>query len=389
VPMSRNKMLMIPGPSEVDPRVLATLSQPILPHYGAGWGEKYATVLEDLKRIFKTKEPVIIFPGPGNGAVELVATNIIEPGDKIANVVNGWFGEILSEVIRTYGGEPVEIKTEYGRAISPADVEIALDQEKDIKALFVVHNETSSGVENPIQDIGKVAKKHGVIYFVDAISSFGGVDIDLDNWNIDVCVGYPSKCLGGIHGAVPIAIGKRVWDEVESRQSRIPSRFMNLKVWKKFIQEWSPIGHPFPTSMPTTVILALHEAVRLALEEGLENRYRRHFVASAALRAGCKKIGFEPLVSEDARSKTVTLLGVSDGESKLRAILEDKFNIMIAGGVSKLKGKAVRIGTMGVTASPSYVLPTLSALEVGARELGLHVPAGSAVAEGSKIFQSG
>jgi len=382
-------MLMIPGPSEVDPRVLATLSQPILPHYGAGWGEKYATVLEDLKRIFKTKEPVIIFPGPGNGAVELVATNIIEPGDKIANVVNGWFGEILSEVIRTYGGEPVEIKTEYGRAISPADVEIALDQEKDIKALFVVHNETSSGVENPIQDIGKVAKKHGVIYFVDAISSFGGVDIDLDNWNIDVCVGYPSKCLGGIHGAVPIAIGKRVWDEVESRQSRIPSRFMNLKVWKKFIQEWSPIGHPFPTSMPTTVILALHEAVRLALEEGLENRYRRHFVASAALRAGCKKIGFEPLVSEDARSKTVTLLGVSDGESKLRAILEDKFNIMIAGGVSKLKGKAVRIGTMGVTASPSYVLPTLSALEVGARELGLHVPAGSAVAEGSKIFQSG
>jgi len=382
-------MLMIPGPSEVDPRVLATLSQPILPHYGAGWGEKYATVLEDLKRIFKTKEPVIIFPGPGNGAVELVATNIIEPGDKIANVVNGWFGEILSEVIRTYGGEPVEIKTEYGRAISPADVEITLDQEKDIKALFVVHNETSSGVENPIQDIGKVAKKHGVIYFVDAISSFGGVDIDLDNWNIDVCVGYPSKCLGGIHGAVPIAIGKRVWDEVESRQSRIPSRFMNLKVWKKFIQEWSPIGHPFPTSMPTTVILALHEAVRLALEEGLENRYRRHFVASAALRAGCKKIGFEPLVSEDARSKTVTLLGVSDGESKLRAILEDKFNIMIAGGVSKLKGKAVRIGTMGVTASPSYVLPTLSALEVGARELGLHVLAGSAVAEGSKIFQSG
>jgi aspartate aminotransferase-like enzyme len=386
--MSRKRILMIPGPSEVDPRVLATLSQPILPHYGIDWGAEYATSLEDLKKIFKTEEQVIIFPGPGNGAVELVGMNIIEPGDKIANVVNGWFGEILSEVIRTYGGEPVEIKTEYGRAISPADVEVVLDQEKDIKALFVVHNETSSGVENPIQEIGKVAKKHGVIYFVDAISSFGGVDIDLDSWNIDVCVGYPSKCLGGIHGAVPIAVGKRVWDEVETRRSRIPSRFMSLKVWKKFVQEWGPIGHPFPTSMPTTVILALHEAVKLALEEGLENRYRRHFVASAALRAGCKKIGFEPLVSEEARSKTVTILGVND-ESKLRAILENKFNIMIAGGVSKLKGKAVRIGTMGVTASPSYVLPTLLALEVGARELGLPVTAGTAVAAGSKIFQSG
>jgi len=389
--MNRKRVLMIPGPSEVDPRVLATLSQTILPHYGTNWGEEYAKVLEDLKKIFKTKEQVIIFPGPGNGAVELVALNIIEPGDKIANVVNGWFGEIISDVIRTYGGEPVEIKAEYGRAISPADVEKVLDQEKDIKALFVVHNETSSGVENPIQEIGKVAKKHGVIYFVDAISSFGGVDIDLDSWNIDVCVGYPSKCLGGIHGAVPIAIGKRVWDEVESRQSSIPSRFMSLRVWKKFIQEWGPIGHPFPTSMPTTVILALHEAVKLALEEGLENRYRRHFVASAALRAGCRKIGFEPLVSEEARSKTVTLLGVNgvNGESKLRDILENKFNIMIAGGVSKLKGKAVRIGTMGVTASPAYVLPTLLALEVGARELSLPVTPGAAVAEGSKIFQSG
>jgi aspartate aminotransferase-like enzyme len=143
--------------------------------------------------------------------------------------------------------------------------------------------------------------------------------------------------------------------------------------------------------MPTTVILALHEAVKLALEEGLENRYRRHVVASAALRAGCRIIGFEPLVSEEARSKTVTLLGVNgaNGESKLRAILENKFNIMIAGGVSKLKGKAVRIGTMGVTASPAYVLPTLLALEAGGRELGLPVTPGAAVAEGSKIFQSG
>ena len=378
---------MIPGPSEVDPRVLAMLSQPILPHYGSVWGEAYATVLEDLKKIFKTNEQVIIFPGPGNGAVELVAMNIIEPGDKIANVVNGWFGEILSEVIRTYGGEPIEINADYGRAVTTADVETVLDREKDIKALFVVHNETSSGVENPIQEIGKVTKKRDIIYFVDAISSFGGVDINLDDWNIDVCVGYPSKCLGGIHGATPIAVGKRIWDEVESRQSNIPSRFMNLKIWKKFLQEWGPIGHPFPTSMPTTVILALHEAVKLALEEGLENRYRRHFIASAALVAGCKKIGFEPLVSEKERSKTVTLLGVNE-ETKLRAILENEFNIMIAGGVSKLKGKAVRIGTMGVTASPSYVLSTLLALEAGARELGLPIIPGTAVAEGSKTFQS-
>jgi len=121
---------MIPGPSEPDPQVLASLSAPILPHYGAGWGEVYQSTLEELKKIFKTKEQVIIFPGPGNGAVELVAANVIEPGDRVLNLVNGWFGEILGDVIRTYGGEPVNIKVEYGQVVTADDVESRLDRER-------------------------------------------------------------------------------------------------------------------------------------------------------------------------------------------------------------------------------------------------------------------
>ena len=331
--MASRKILMIPGPSEADPRVLATLAAPVMAHYGTDWGIEYGTALDDLRRIFKTEEQVIIFPGPGNGGVELVAANVIEPGDKILTIVNGWFGEILSDIVKTYGGQPIEIRAEYGDMISAADVETQLEKEKDIKAIFVVQNETSSGVENPVRDIGRVARKHGTIYFVDAISSFGGVNIEVDNWGIDACVGYGSKCLGGIHGAVPIAIGKRIWEEVESRKSRIPSRFMNLMIWKHFIQDWSAMGHPFPTAMPTTVIIAMHKAVKLALEEGLDKRYQRHFVASKAMREGCRKIGFEPVAAEDARSKTVTLVRVQEGTaSRIIENMDKKFNIMNHGG---------------------------------------------------------
>lgn len=386
--MSR-KILMIPGPSEADPRVLATLASPVMPHYGKEWSAEYESTLEDLKKVFKTTEKPVVFPGPGNGGVEFVAGNLVEPGDKVLIVVNGWFGETLSEIVVGYGGKPIEVKAKYGRAVNAADVENRLDQEKDIKAIFVVHNETSGGVENPIREIGKVARKHGVIYFVDAISSFGGVDIDVDGWNIDACVGYPSKCLGGIHGAIPIALGKRIWEEVDSRKTPVASRFMSLKVWKYFIKDWAPMGHPFPTAMPTTVIIAMHAAVKLALEEGLEQRYRRHTVASMAVREGCRKIGFEPLASEESRSKTVTLVKApEDKESRIREGLENRFGIMIAGGLSELKGKAFRIGTMGVTASPFYVLPTLSALEITAADLGLPVTIGSAVAEASRVFQA-
>jgi aspartate aminotransferase-like enzyme len=387
--MVDRKILMIPGPSEADPRVLASLAAPVMAHYGPDWGMEYGQVLDDLKKIFKTREQVIIFPGPGNGGVELVAMNIIEPGDKILVVVNGWFGEILSDIVKTYGGVPIEVGASYGDVISAGDVETCLDQEKDVKAIFVVQNETSSGVENPVRDIGRVARKHGTVYFVDAISSFGGVNIEVDNWGVDACVGYGSKCLGGIHGAVPISLGKRIWEGVESRKSPIPSRFMNLNIWKHFIQDWSAMGHPFPTAMPTTVIIAMHEAVKLALEEGLDKRYLRHFVASKAVREGCQKIGFEPVAAEDARSKTVTLVRVQEGTaSRIIENMDKTFNIMIAGGLAKLKGKALRIGTMGVTASPFFVLPTLSALEVTAAELGHHFAQGSAVAEAARVFQA-
>jgi aspartate aminotransferase-like enzyme len=380
---------MIPGPSEADPRVLAILSSPILPHYGAQWAQIYEETLGLLKKIFRTNEQVIILPGSGNLALELMAANVVEPGDKIVNVKNGWFGDVTGEIIEIYGGKVIDLKAELGEIVTARQVEDALDREKDVKAVFATQNETSTGVENPVWEMGRVTRKHGALFCVDSVSAFGGVDIRMDEWQIDMCVGYPSKCLAGINGAVPIAIGKRVWEAVDSRRSPIPSRCLSLRVWKRFIKEWGPGGHPFPTSMPTTVIMGLREAAKLALEEGLERRYRRHEVASLALREGCRTLGFEPHVRKEIRSKTVTVVRVLPGsDPKIREDLEKRFNIMVAGGTGELKEKVLRIGTMGVTASTFYVLPTLSALEALARELGSIFEGGAAVAEAARIFES-
>jgi len=385
--LTTRKMLMVPGPSEVDPQVLAILAAPVLPHYGVEWGQVYQETLEQLARIFRTRQQVIILPGPGNFALELMAMNVIEPGDRVVNLLNGWFGEVIGEIIEVYGGRAINVKAKPGDIVTSEEVESVLDREKDVKVVFAVQNETSTGVENPISEMGRIVRKHGALFCVDSVSAFGGADLRVDDWEIDMCIGYPSKCLAGINGAVPITVGKRVWDVVESRRSPILSRAMSLRVWKKFIEEWGPIGHPFPTSMPTTVIIGLQKAAKLALEEGLEKRYRRHETASLAMYEGCRVLGFEPYARPEIRSKTVTVIRVRpDSVAKIKEDLENRFNIMVAGGLGELKGKVLRIATMGVTASPFYVLPTLAALEVLAHELGPRPEKGAALAQAARIL---
>jgi aspartate aminotransferase-like enzyme len=385
---NRHRTLMTPGPSELDPRLLTVLLGPVLPHFGDEWGQAYGETLDLLKKIFRTNEHTIILSGSGSLAVELMAANVVERGDRIVNIRNGWFGDVSSEIIKAYGGDVIDVKAEPGEIVTADRIKETLDNEDEIKAVFAVQNETSTGVENPVWEIGRTVRKHGALFCVDSISAFGGVDLRMDEWQIDMCVGYPSKCLGGMNGAVPIAIGRRVWESVDARKSPIPGRAMSLKVWKKFMTEWAPIGHPFPTSMPTTTIRVLQEAAKLALEEGLEKRYLRHEVASHALREGCSVLGFEPYVRQDIRSKTVTVVKVPSGyETKIREGLEKRFNIMVAGGLGELRGKILRMATMAVTASPFYVLATLEALEVLAHELWSKSEKGAAVAEATRIFE--
>ncbi len=386
--MAGRKILMIPGPSEVDPEVLSVMANPVLPHYGSEWGQIHTETCDKLKRIFNTNQSILLLPGPGNAAIDLAVGNLVEPGDKVLNVLNGFFGGVFCNSIEMHGGKSVDIKADIGKTVNPDEIRRKLREEKDIKVAFVVHSETSTGVLNPVKEIGEICEEFNVLYVVDTISSFSGIEVRMDDWNIDICIGYASKALGSVNGVVPVAISHRAWKVALDRRTPMRARFLNLQVWKKFIDEWGSWGHPFPSSMPCSVILALKRATELALEEGLEKRYRRHYIAGKATRASLRALGFEIVPREEEASSTITAAKVPNGIDigKLKGILDERFNILIAemGALTGVKG--IRIGHMGVTASPMYVIPTVAAIEVALAELGVDVKPGSGVATAADIF---
>ncbi len=385
--MQDKKILMIPGPSEAHPEVLNVLSQPVMPHYGKEWGEIYEDTCQQLKKLFNTKQSVIILAGPGGLGLELSVANLIEPGDKAIVVHNGFFGELYGKVVELYERMPVVITKNFGEA---ADVNSIKEKckEEDIKAIFLVHNETSTAVVNPVKEIGEIAKNNGILYAVDAISSFGGMELRCDDWNIDVCVGYASKALGSIMGVTPVMISEKTWEVAKNRKHPIRGRYMNLNVWEEYIEELTEIGHPFPASVPTSVVLALRKAIELALEEGLENRYKRHAISGKAVREGIRALGLKCLPKEEIASDTVTALLLPEGISEidLRRFIEEKFNIMVSLMKNLIGLEGIRIGHMGVTASQFYVIPTLAALEKTLSIFGFKTKPGSAVAAAMDVY---
>jgi len=385
--MRDRKILMIPGPSEAHPDVLNVLSQPVIPHYGKEWGEIYEDTCQQLKKIFNTKQSVIILAGPGGLGLELSVANLIEPGDKAIIVHNGFFGELYGRIVELYEKIPVVITRNYGESADVNSIEEKCEEE-DVKAIFLVHNETSTAVVNPVKEIGEIAKEKGILYAVDAISSFGGMEIRCDDWNIDVCVGYASKALGSVMGVTPVMISERTWEVAKNRKHPIRGRYMNLNVWQEYIDELSEIGHPFPGSVPTSVVLALRKAIELALEEGLENRYKRHAISGKAVREGIRALGLQCLSTDEIASDTVTALTLPNEirEDEVRRIIKEKYNIMVSLMNNLIGLNGIRIGHMGVTASQFYVIPTLAAVEQTLTSLGFKTKPGSAVAAAMEVY---
>jgi aspartate aminotransferase-like enzyme len=381
-------ILMVPGPSEPYQEVLAELSKPVLPHYGREWKQVYEDTCSNLKRIFNTKDDVIILPGCGNAGLELAVANLVEPGDKVIVVYDGYFADYFKELVEVYEGLPILVSAPHGTAVKPQEIRDTLEGEADVKAIITAHNETLAGVKHDLAGIGKIAKEFNLYNIVDAVSSFGGMEIDMDGWSIDICIGYASKSLGSINGVTPVAINSRVWDYIKKRESSVRSRFLNLKLWRKTMDEWASWGHPFPISQPTSVIVALKKATEIALEEGLENRYKRHKISKKAVRQGVKALGLEPfVVRDDDASETVTSIKLPDevASAKITSSMKEHFNIVV-GSMNLIGVNGLRIAHMASTASPHYILPTMLALEVALRKSGWKVKEGESVRETAKAF---
>ncbi|RLE52069.1 MAG: aminotransferase [Candidatus Methanomethylicota archaeon] len=368
-------LIMLPGPTNVHPRVYKAIAKPIIGHRGPEFHELYKRISENLKYVFQTGNDVFVLTSSGTGGVECAVSNIVAPNDKVVVPVNGVFSKRLSDCIRVYGGKPIEINVKWGTAPLYDDIKRVLEEEEDVKAIAVVYNETSTGAKCiDLGKIGELARSHDLLFIVDAISILGGDELPVDEWNIDVCITGSQKCLACPPGLSLISVSERALKAAENNTSRKTYYFDFIKLKQYHDKNETP----FTPAVP--LLYALDEALKMIVEEGLENRFERHRRCARAFYSALETLGFEIFPEREVRSNTVIVAKVASGvdDAELRRCLKERHGVVIAGGMGALKGKVIRIGCMGII-SEELVLKTVSALEEALISLGYDVKRGSAV----------
>lgn len=369
-------LLMLPGPTTVDPRVLAAMSKAVVNHRGAKYGEILTETTELMSKVFQTPNKSYLLTGSGTAAMETAVANTVAPGEKMLNVVGGKFGERFMKIAQTHGIDAQELAVEWGTAVSPKQIEEALDENEDIKAITVVHNETSTGVAAPIEEIGKVMKNYDALYIVDTVSSLGGDYVDVEKFGIDVCVTGSQKCLAAPPGMAAITLSDDAWKAVDNVETN--TFYLDLKAARKSGDK-NPPETPYTPSVSLTY--AMNEALKIIMEEGLENRVARHHKAAKASVAAVKALGLELFADEAVSSATVTAVKIPEGvtDADFRGTTRDKYGVELAGGQDHLKGNVFRIGHMGCI-SYKELVQTFAAIGMTLKGLGAIDDAGAGVA---------
>ena len=347
--------LMIPGPVQPDDDVLAVMGQPVQAHYGPAWTELYNDTTRMLAQVFATTGAVHLLVGPGSAGLDACLGSAAATGQTVIIGINGFFGQRLQVIAESYGLRVVPVTAEWGQPLDPRDFETALAQHPEAALVAVVHVETSTTIVNPIQAIGAIVRAHHGTYLVDAVSSLGGVPLEMDAWHIDLCASASQKCLGAPPGLAPVAVGPRGWEAIDRVPDKGHGWYLNLRVWRQYALEWGN-WHPFPVTLATNNVLALRASLRKLLAEGLGRRQARYQALALRLRRGLRSIGLEPYTPDALMAPVVTAAYGPPGvpTSKLIAYMADTHHIKLAGGMGEqLKDRVFRIGHMapGVTAS--------------------------------------
>jgi aspartate aminotransferase-like enzyme len=388
-------VLMIPGPTEMPFPVIQALNQPPSIQYDQYFDER---VLEPttlaLREVFQTRGEVILMPGSGRTALEAGTLSVIEPGDRVLVVGAGVFGALMREIMNRAGADFTEFPVEWGAQLDLDRLAREAERVRP-KAITLVHNETSTGTTYPAAAVGTVARDVGALFLLDTVSSIAGLDVRTDEWGVDLNMTGSQKCLAAPLGLALASVSPRAWQVMEQRKRRSSTWAYDLLRWK---ENWIPTsrggaipdGTPRrqPVSIPTHLTAAMHVAARLILEEGLPNRFRRHAVAGAAIRAGFAAMKLDMFPDQTLWSNTVSCVRTPkdvDPAAVVR-IMRDRHGILIGTGLDRIRTSTIRIGTMGLTASPLYVLPTLAALEMTLAELGFHCEPGTGVAAAQAVF---
>lgn len=375
-------LLMLPGPTSVPQRVLEAMSRPIVNHRSALYGDILTKTNNLMSDVFKTSNKSYILTGSGTAAMEAGITNIVNPKDKVLSVVGGKFGERFMKIAKSHKIDAQELTIEWGQAVTPNQIKEALDADEDIKAITVVHNETSTGVAAPIEEIGKVMKNYDALYVVDTVSSLGGDDVDVDKYGIDVCVTGSQKCLAAPPGMAAITLSDDAWKASEKVDSI--GYYLDMAAYKKSGNN-TPPETPYTPSVSLTY--ALYEALKIVEEEGLDNRIARHHKAAKASVEAVKALGLELFPDEAVSSTTVTAVKLPEGitDKDFRGTMRDKYGVELAGGQDHLKGNVFRIGHMGTISYRELVI-TFSAIGMTLKGLGLDVDPSAGVKAITNIY---
>lgn len=363
-------LMFTPGPTEVPLRVLRAMVRELQnPDLDEGFAEFYDGLCEKLRRIMNTRGDVIIYSGEAIMGLEAAVYSLVNPGEKVLTMTSGVYGDGFIDFVRMYGGVPVEVRVEYDEVVFPERVEKTLRKESDVRVATLVHCETPSGTLNPLEEIGEICEEHGVLLVVDAVSSVGGVRVDVDKWGVDVCIVGSQKCFSAPPGLGIMSVSERAWEKMEEKRGRMSGFYLNILVWR----DWWFEKRIFPYTHSVSLLYALDEACNVILEEGLENVFRRHEVVARATREGVKAMGLKLFPkSEDYCSPTVTAVESPKGidEAELRRRMKEKYGVMIAGSWGKLAGRVFRLGHMGYNAQPLKALAALSALSRALSDMG-------------------
>ena len=356
------RILMGPGPSDAHHRVLQAMSTPLIGHLDP----EFLDIMDDIKRMtqacFQTQnELTFVVSAPGSAGMETCLVNLLEPGDEAVICIHGVFGGRLADIAERCGAKVTTVESPWGSHIEPEKVKEALTKCKP-KIVAIVHAETSTGVLQPLPEISNLAKEAGALFVVDAVTSFCGTDLRVDDWGIDAIYSGSQKCLSAPPGLSPVSFSEKAVQAMENRKTKVQSWFLDLSMVRNY---WSGAKRAYHHTAPVSAMFAMREALRIVLEEGLEKRFKRHLENHLLLKNNLESLGFKYLVKEGYRLPMLNSVILPDGvdDAKVRSKLLNEYNIEVGGGLGDLAGKIWRVGIMGESSNANHINALTSALK--------------------------
>ncbi|MCH9656859.1 MAG: alanine--glyoxylate aminotransferase family protein [Planctomycetes bacterium] len=380
------RTLMGPGPSDVSASVLSALGAPTVGHLDPYFLKIMDEVQDMLRTIFHTtNELTLAVSGTGSSGMEACVVNLLEPGDKIVVCTNGVFGGRMADVAGRIGAEVVQINRPFGEVFSVEEIEEVVKKEQP-KVVGIVHAETSTGAAQSLNDISKVVHEADALLLVDCVTSLGGMPVKIDEWDIDAAYSGTQKCLSCPPGLSPVTFSSRAVAAMDARKTKVSSWYLDMSMVRSYWGDSRAYHHTAPINMN----YGLHEALRLVLAEGMENRFSRHYANHCALKSGLEAMGIEFAVAEDHQLPMLNAVKIPDGvdDADIRGQLLSRFGIEIGGGLGPMKGKTWRIGLMGESSQTSHVLLFLAALDQCLIHAGYQLSSGAGVAAANDFYRT-